>query len=507
MAENEDGVLNEGGVSGDSTVTEMIREVDVVAPASDTTEREEWRMVVGRWYVLACFSMLSFCQCMVWFTFSSASTQFEDYYDISESTIDLLLNWGAIIFIPSAFCIWLMQIYLPIQGLRIAFWIGCIANFTGSVVRTIPCWLDKDIRQSDKGVWMLHLGQILSAMSAGVVMTLCTKLSVVWFPTHQRATATAIAYTSNSAGTALLFLLTPAIVSDPEGTPTLLYIQIAFSFIPIVGGLFYFPAQPSKAPSDIAEVNSKTKYQIPVWEMTKRIVTSFSFWLVVFAGGLLGGITSAWQGLLSQVLADDYSDSDIGYMGFANVVAGLIGGLVAGPVVDRFFVRRYKLFLVVVFSAAVALFAFFTLSLKTAYSDNLIPSNLWTLSISITLAGFLQGNLGPVLFELSAELVHPVTEATSGSLLAFILNLATIIMLFVAPEINTGYINTIQTATVVVCLLLVVLVREKYHRLDAEAQIQKQGFLGSQSPINGAVNWSVDAASRDPSMMQLTLGL
>ena len=44
----------------------------------------------------------------------------------------------------------------------------------------------------------------------------CALLSVVWFPPHQRTTATAVATISMEAGHAMSFLLGPMMVKEPK---------------------------------------------------------------------------------------------------------------------------------------------------------------------------------------------------------------------------------------------------------------------------------------------------
>jgi hypothetical protein len=111
-----------------------------------------------------------------------------------------------------------------------------------------------------------------------------------------------------------------------------------------------------------------------------------------------------------------------------------------------------------------------------------------------------QGGIGPAIYELSAELLYPVPEATSGGLMVLLINIATLIFLFVSPLITTTWINTIQALTMVGCYVLVrspascpprrsmathglsltlapqqrhqvVLVRERYKRWEAEMAI------------------------------------
>ncbi len=52
-----------------------------------------------RFYVLGVFSFLSFNQCAFWIPFSPVSPSTQIYYGIPSTTVDLLLNWGPIVFI------------------------------------------------------------------------------------------------------------------------------------------------------------------------------------------------------------------------------------------------------------------------------------------------------------------------------------------------------------------------------------------------------------------------
>lgn len=177
--------------------------------------KSTWCQVLGRWHVLLTFSYLSFLQCLVWFTFSSVPDSVKAYYpSVTDSEIDLLLNWGPIIFIPALFVVAWMQNLA--NGLRIAFWIGTFLlksttrakekermrgeigekrytrtdhqvnpsmrnpiigvglTTSGAVIRTIPCWLGDDFRlHNDYALWFLHVGQILNAACGAVVLSLC----------------------------------------------------------------------------------------------------------------------------------------------------------------------------------------------------------------------------------------------------------------------------------------------------------------------------------------------
>ncbi|CAF3723198.1 unnamed protein product, partial [Adineta steineri] len=73
-------------------------ETVLIVPAQSITPA--YVLYPHRFYVLFAFSFLAFNQCLIWLTFSPIARSTQIYYGISESTVDLLLNWGPIIFIP-----------------------------------------------------------------------------------------------------------------------------------------------------------------------------------------------------------------------------------------------------------------------------------------------------------------------------------------------------------------------------------------------------------------------
>ena len=145
-----------------------------------------------------------------------------------------------------------------------------------------------------------------------------------------------------------------------------------------------------------------------------------------------------------------------------------MGNAAAGIVADAWFVRRYKTFLICVFILSAACFALFTLSLDNPFiTPAPIPATPASIMIIGCLAGVFQSACDPLFYELAAEVSYPLDEGTSASMIAFLFNAATLVMLFVAPAISLTLFNTIMTATMVVCALGVCFSKESYHRRDA----------------------------------------
>ncbi len=62
---------------------------------------------------------------------------------------------------------------------------------------------------------------------------------------------------------------------------------------------------------------------------------------------------------------------------------------------------------------------------------------------------------------------YPLPESLNGAVLAFVFNLAALIMLFVAPFLPVSWMNAIMSGDIVVCAVAVLAVRETYQRWNA----------------------------------------
>lgn len=146
-------------------------------------------------YTLAVFALLTTNQTVFWFSFSSAPAPVNAYFGTSDADLDLLLNWGPIVFLPVCpFVAWLLR--RP-TGLNTALRSGAFMCFIACAVRSVPCLLAPDLRSSRRVQLLLHAGQIINAAVGPIVMSSPSLLSALWFPPHRRATATSLAYGSH----------------------------------------------------------------------------------------------------------------------------------------------------------------------------------------------------------------------------------------------------------------------------------------------------------------------
>ncbi len=288
----------------------MPSDVSLLVQTSSSSSLSIYPVYRRRFYVIFIFAFLAFNQCLFWLTFSPISKSTQMYYGINESTVNLLLNWGPIIFIP---CLPLSYILLNKRdGLRRTIILLAITDFIGIFLRILPMIIvsPSNPHFSSISLLFIHIGQILNAACGPLVMAPVSQLSCLWFKPDERTRATTFAIMANNFGSTIGFLISPWIVTTPEQVPNLLYVHLILAFIPLVFTLVYIPSYPPQAPSPAAQllidtsineenINSLRSYINDIW----RCFATPSFALLCSVGGILGGAFAAWTGLFANILA------------------------------------------------------------------------------------------------------------------------------------------------------------------------------------------------------------
>eukprot|EP00048_Salpingoeca_helianthica_P019895 m.246035 g.246035 ORF g.246035 m.246035 type:complete len:468 (-) comp40654_c0_seq1:22-1425(-) len=427
---------------------------------------------IAPWYTLIIFFLLTTFQTTFWFTFSSVPDTVTAYYPgMTDDDLDLLLNWGPIIFVP---VVPVVSWYLTRpSGLAHAMLLGAALCALSCALRLVPCFLSESAR-SNTHVWLfLHFGQILNAAAGPIVMAAPSLLSATWFAVEQRTTATAVAYLGGNLGSAVGFLLGPYLADEPAHVPLLLWVTLALSLVPLLALMAWCPDKPRHAGADTAAPLTLRASLKQYGRDLVRTVTNMSLVILSALGGAQAGIASAWSGVLPQILAPPtYSSVFSGWCGCAYSIAGVIGNASAGLVGDKFFVGRLKILLVLSYFFSALFFLLFALSTCNPYTDPpLLPSAPALMVILLVAAGFFQSACDPLFYEMAAEISYPMPEGTSAGFIALLFNVATLVMLFVAPVIAMNLVNTIMTLTMLLGGLGTwFLVKEAYHRLKADTR-------------------------------------
>lgn len=168
--------------------------------ATDANEGDTTMVETGlspwRWWALLVFSVLATYMNVAWISYSTIVDEATEYYSVSSGQIQLLIAVCSAIFIPAVFVI------NPLSdrfGLRVGVILSTALIMVGSVCR----WLG-----GSSYVWCF-VGQALNGMAGPIICNAPAQLASEWFPIEHRATATAIAWSSQSVGVAAAYVLVP----------------------------------------------------------------------------------------------------------------------------------------------------------------------------------------------------------------------------------------------------------------------------------------------------------
>jgi len=431
------------------------------------------------YYMLALFASLGTQQCYAWYTFGSMPSQTAKYFGMSHDEgdrfADLTMNYGAIVYCIVIFpC--MFSLTKP-NGLRRAMQLSAWLSMACCLLRWLPCVLASTASGRHDLIWMLHVAQILNAACGATYMSAASRLSAVWFQSNQRTRATAVAYCGGNAGMIMGYAY-GALFSGggSDDMPRLLLYQMITAAVPFALVLWHCPDAPSHStlPQPIEAlpmVDESTKpFHVEVW----GLLCTGSLLLLVLAGGLEAGSNSAWGGLLPQIFETRYRPSHADQLantcGILNCAGSLGGALSGGVIGDTFFKRRIKQLMLIVFIVGTGLNCLITVMFATPFGSAIVEADVGVLLTVLFMAGFFQGMLDPLLLELAAEITHPSQEGLSAGLLTAMYNVASLIVLSIAPVLSAKWMNLIYSAIFAVCTLLVLGIDQQYRRSDWEDQ-------------------------------------
>jgi len=480
----------------------------MLSPRGDLFDSYTYATTPLRWWVLGTFCWLSFMQSFIWVSYSPITKKTQEYYSCSEAQVDLVLNWGPIISLPSL--PFVMKMGSSARGLRrLVFgtaWLVMLACLI-KLIPEIGGGHGSGSTLFKHALPFIHLAHILNAAAGTVLMATVTKLSCLWFPAEERTISTSLLVIACQTGGAGGYLLAPALVKQATDMPVYLYTQagmMALGFLAVfpLHPRLFFPERPKQFPSraaaememegggpvvpglgaalnDAADATPGAPMLMAapgptLWSETKVALRNRSFVLLALSSGIVSGVFQCWAGVLSTVMpADQFSDTTCGWLSFAATVAGVVAGIVVGPLARTPFLRRRLKLLIVLFTLGAAVMSgVFLLLTPSIFSHSaLIPprGGVATMFVAIALLGAMVGFSIPLCFELSVELLYPCWESISGGVLTFLNNAGALIFLAVAPNISGPQMTALLVGALTAAALMLFPIAERYVRMDHEA--------------------------------------
>nr|XP_018908694.1 PREDICTED: uncharacterized MFS-type transporter C09D4.1-like isoform X3 [Bemisia tabaci] len=364
------------------------------------------RVYRRRWLMLVLFSLCSACNAAHWIQYSIITNVVIQYYGVSAMAV----NWTSMIF---------MAVYVPLvfpaswllekRGLRVCVTLGTFLVVVGAWLKLLAVGRD--------GFPIAFAAQTVIGVAQMFTLGVPAKLAAVWFPHRQVSTATAIGVFGNQIGIAIGFVVPPEIVNEAANPAviaeqlTMLYLGMAIAptivFLLII---VYFegepPIPPSLAQATAIQANTASKSYS---QSVKELLTNKNFVLLLASFGLNIGAFYAYSTLLNQLFLEHFKDGmeDAGQVGLTLVLAGVVGSVVWGVVLDK--THKYKETTLGVYLMSGLGMLAFTFMLR---AERLIP-----VYVTSGFLGFFMNGYLTVGYEFGAELTYPHSESTSSGLL------------------------------------------------------------------------------------------
>ena len=362
-----------------------------------------------RWFMLAMVVLCTMSNVMMWISFSPVADFAEEYYETSATVIDLLSTVFLINFvllsIPTSYLV-------NKKGLRLSLTVGAFLNMAGAMIRASSSYMGTPHTR----LVVLFIGQAVAAFSQPVIVSCPTILAAIWFGENERGIANMIGSVSNPVGVALGTVVSAQIVGSAKDIELMLWVYsgpCALAFLLI---LIFFQDKPPTPPCVSAGQKSASFIN-----GLKLVIRNKPYLLLLLSFGIGVGSTSSVSTLSGQIVGGQgFSDKDAGYFFAILLIAGIVGAVISGKIIDK--TKRFTETLRVSFGLATVAFLMFTLVLPLKI--------FWLVCISTGLMGFFCFAALPVALELSVECTYPVDEGTSAGLMWLVGQLFGIIITF-----------------------------------------------------------------------------
>ncbi|XP_037968523.2 uncharacterized MFS-type transporter C09D4.1 isoform X1 [Plutella xylostella] len=356
-----------------------------------------------RWVILSLFVLYSASNSLQWTQYAIISDVVTRYYGVPGTVVSWTSMVYMLTYVPLVFpACWL----LDKTGLRVTTIIGSFGTCLGAWLKVFSVPQDM--------FWLGFAGQTVVAISQVFILNVPPRLAAVWFGADQVSSACSIGVFGNQLGVALGFFVPPMLVRA-SGTveelahdfQLMFYLVAGFTSVLFVLILLFFKTAPASPPSAAADLGASLDSNF--FQSIKRLLMNRNYILLLISYGLNVGVFYAISTLLNQVILTYYptANEDAGRIGLVIVVAGMVGSVICGLVLDK--THRFKETTLAVYAASVVGMLIFTFTLNCGI--------IAVVYLSSILLGFFMTGYLPVGFEFASEVTYPEPEGTTSGIL------------------------------------------------------------------------------------------
>ncbi|KAL4238027.1 Solute carrier 49 member 4 [Mactra antiquata] len=424
-----------------------------------------------RWYILFVLSMCVTLQNAVWASWGPIAESAKFVYGWDTTMIFVITNCGNIGVLLPVFCTGHL---VSSKGIRLSMVLCSFLLAFGTGLKVIP-------KYDTIGTVFVGAGQFFNGLAGSITQIIPSVISETWFPSNERATATAIGVISNSLGSIVAFMLGPNIVMEPNRSIVVNYtehdldekqkvqhqiwelaiIEFGVGAALFIVTLIYFPSKPPSPPSISAKEDRVT--------FNTGICSSIARKPLVLIAAMSCAVPWAvygnWMGLISVNFHDiGISQSQAGWFGFYASIVGVVFGIIVGRIADKF-PRQLKL-IVVFFFVLALLDSIWITCMRNGY----ISRSTVLLAVSIGILGASFNACLPLCYEMACENGYPIHEGIVGTIISLEINLTAVIFLLMKfiPGIGVVWMNWVLIGVVLYGILCLLCMKEKYHRTEVD---------------------------------------
>jgi cyanate permease len=362
-------------------------------------EKTEFKTYGYRWVMLVVYMFIVAMNQLLWITFAPITSEAVHYYGVSELWIGILSMSFMLVFIVFSIpASWIIDRF----GIRIGVGIGALLTGIFGLTRAF----------ASTNFDLLLISQVGIAIGQPFLLNAITKLSALWFPINERATASGLGTLSMYIGILAGMILTPYL-SLSMGIGGMLYSYGILSVFAAAIFVLFAKEGPPTAPC-LPDQEERAL----VLDGFKIIFRSREFLLLMFIFfiglGVFNSVTTWIEAILNP---RNISIVQAGIVGGVMITAGIAGALII-PFLSDHFRKRVPFIQIALLGATIGLIG---ISFSTNFSVILISGGI---------LGFFLLSSGPIGFQYGAEITYPASEGSSNGLLLMMGQISGIAFIF-----------------------------------------------------------------------------
>jgi MFS family permease len=377
-----------------------------------------------RWVMLALFMFMVAANQVLWITFAPITVDSASFFKVSDLMIGILSMAFMIIYmIVSIPASWVIDTY----GIKIGAGIGAVLTGFFGLMRG---WAGAEYN-------LVLIAQIGIAIGQPFLLNAITKLSAVWFPMEERATAAGLGTLSMYVGILAGMVVTPILFTSHGLVGMMNRYGIYSAVTAVVFVVLARKAPPSPPCAENGEVRSLAM------DGFKLMFKSRDFWLLMFIFFIgLGVFNSVTTWIENIMMPRGFTAVQAGNTGGIMIGGGILGALIM-PFLSDYYRRRTPFIMVALAGATIGLIG---ITFATNYMLLLFFGGM---------LGFFLLSSGPIGFQYGAEITYPASEGASNGWLLLMGQVSGIAFIFGMDGFKSASTGSMTyPLMVLICLMI-----------------------------------------------------